>query len=739
MDVYDAVVIGAGPAGSEFAFRMARRGFKVLVLEKDKLDREKPCGGGIPVQEKVEFGRLPAGIIERTIDKARMISPENEVLEISSPKRTLTGSIVKRRVYDNYLQRRAEEAGAILLPETEAVGIIQKNGLAEIRIVDKRNKGKERKETTIRARLVADASGYPCRIDGIRRPVADKDVIVTHHVWIRLGKKQIDRRIGNSIEMYCGKDIIPRCYAWIFPKKDVVSVGLGTTKDLLKSRKISLKKVLHRFIRSHPIGSEKLKGGKIISSGGGQIPLAMLARLYSKNIIFLGDAGGFANPLHAGGIYQARKSALIAAKHCSDFLKAKSPAARSRALEGFDREARGHFHDENGRWDIKLRNLFWDDGILNTLIREAKRNKRVEDAIGTILSMREPHEKAYKTLESEMIDMIHSSATEKVEPYKRIVGRELQLFKDGCEADRFARHSFFGDAKRLRVSLVLLSCDIFRGNLKKAAKLAPVYELLHTASLVHDDIMDGAKTRRGRRTLHSIYGVNNAIVAGDYMIGRTYSVLSKGLEGLQERQKTRILGIIGDSTSRCCNGQIMDLRLAKERKYGSIGDYLKMAELKTGSMIEGAMSKGAVIAGADGKDAGRIAMIGRNMGIAFQIIDDSMDLLGNNRSKSLQNDIRQGKITPMLVHALKNSDEKQRRFLLGSAGKDLSRKNLEKIKGIYRKTGAIEYAQRLSGDYAAKAKSDIEGLKRSRKLNRKALGILEEVVDVLGYWGMMAD
>ena len=444
--------------------------------------------------------------------------------------------------------------------------------------------------------------------------------------------------------------------------------------------------------------------------------------------------------MHAGGIYQARKSAAIASKHCIKFLRAKKEKERIKALENYDREARDIFHEHGNKFDIKLRNFFWNDGLLNKTIEKGRKEKKVKDAIGTLLSMTGQRERSYNILESGMLEMIHSAATEKVERYKKLIGKELKLFSSNKTLDRFARYSFFGDAKRLRVSLVLLSCDLFSGNLKKAAKLAPVYELLHTASLVHDDIMDDAKARRGKKTLHNLYGVNNAIIAGDFLIGKTYSVLSNGLDGLQEKQKADILRIIGSSTEKCCHGQLLDMELAEKRKYSSINDYLGMISLKTGSMIEGAMKKGAVIADADVKDIKMMGSIGENIGIAFQIIDDSIDLLGNNGSKTIYNDLRQGKATPMLIHALRRADKKERKFLLSIVGKkSISKKGIKKVLELYRETGAIEYAQRLSGIYVEKARKDIDKLKKSRGINKKALGVLEEIADIMGYWGMLGD
>ncbi|MFO8016932.1 MAG: geranylgeranyl reductase family protein [Candidatus Woesearchaeota archaeon] len=793
-DRYDIIVAGAGPAGSEFAYRMAKAGFSVLVLEKEKLDREKPCGGGIPAQEAVEFRGLPAGSIERRIRKSRIISPDNSILDINLERGLPSGAVVRRSVYDRRLQRRAEDAGAEFM-ELSAVSMVEQEGRKD-NSGDSRNSYvgkyggvsvKDSRGRTFHARIMADASGaVPVTLSSAphkeRRPensISDDDMLAAYHLWISLPEKEIKSRIGSTIEMYCGNEVIPKGYAWIFPKKDAVSVGIGTTVSEIKRGKLSLRRMLDDFMKAHPVASAKLKGGKRICEGGGLIPAALRDKLYHGRIILIGDAGGFANPLNGGGIYQARKSAVIAAKHCIRFLRQDKKHTLEQdkkhtgdrrvlkrksghnALEEYQREAREIFHENSNKWDIKMRNFFWDDSLLDETLKRAGKNKGLRDLIGGLFFMTMPRERIYKRMESEMLDMIHSMATRRIRPYKDMARNHMSMFSAGKKLDRLAMHPMSGTAKRLRMSLILLSCDIFRreGNknsLRNAARLAPVFELLHTASLVHDDIIDNAGIRRGKKTLHNLHGTGKAIVAGDYLIGKTYSVFSEGLEGLSNEQMRSILSITGSSAEKCCRGQLMDMEMSEKKGTGKrnnkgysnskryrIRDYITMISLKTGSMIEGAMMKGAVIAGASREQVKAMGRIGLNMGIAFQIIDDSIDLLGNNNSKSLQNDLRQGKITPMLIHAMKNSEAGQRRILQKVIGKETaSTDETRKAASIYRETGAVDFCQRLAGEHISRVLEDIREFKAGGKLsdrtiNIEALSLLEEVADIMGYWGKL--
>ncbi|MFC1752348.1 geranylgeranyl reductase family protein [Thermoproteota archaeon] len=709
--MHDTIVIGAGPAGSEIAYRLAKVGFDVLVLEKDQLDREKPCGGGIQLKELLEFGRLPRNVIERKIRKVRIVSPENKILEAGM--KGLFTATVKRSVYDKYLQQRAKDAGARFLRK-KAVSIRKA-----------KNVSVKAGNTNYKARLVVDARGYSGQ--------KTHEKCMTYHVWLK--GKDIGRKFGNSIELYFLKEI-PQGYAWIFPKKDIVSVGIGSIK------KVNLRKILENFIRKHPIASKKLKGYRTIKKGGGIVPLGINPKLYSDSGVVVGDAGGFANIIHGGGIYQARKSAKIAAKHCIKFLKTndKDNQSRQKHLEDYDREARDFFENYETKWDRKIRNILWNQNTLEKLVEKGRKDKEIQKALGIVLTSARSHEKAYQIMEKKLLEIIYTEMDAKTGEYKKEINSGLsKIFPKQDALHGYANEILLNDkAKRLRAYLGILAAEMFGAKTDIAVNFSLVYELFHTASLVHDDIMDNADKRRGKKTLHVKYSLADAIITGDLMLAKGYSLISQfsGTTAISKKQVLALLDIIGETGEKCCIGQSKDISMSEKRHYYDIKDYLDMAELKTGSLIEGSVKGGAVVGCAGRKDIDIIGRFGLNLGIAFQIIDDSLDLIGGAKAnKSVMNDLKQAKATPMLIHTLHHADRKEKKRIMKAVGNPRLTKNMaDNIVELYRKYDAIGFAQRLSREYVDNARKELRNLPKSEARNQ-----LSEILDVMGYWSLLGE
>jgi len=351
--LYDVIVIGAGPAGSEAAFRLARLGYEVLMVEKEVGMREKACAGGIERIVLNEFGWPSDSIIEREISNLLFVSRGLYRANFSIENSLIT---VMRSKYDSWLQRRAMEQGAKLTEKTKVKKVMVK-GNPTITV----NSGR-----TLTARLLIDASGAHSilrRSQGVFWSREDIAVSVQYH--IELSSQEIDERIGNCCEMYFDSTTAPEGYYWIFPKREVVAVGVCGSVSLLQRDRINLKANLDVFIQKYPFASQKLSDGSIRLRQSAILPFRLCHKLVYKNALLIGDAAGLINPLSKGGIYAAQKSASIASKYANAFLE----TGRQEQLVGYEAEIKAQFHQpyEANRLLVKMLS---DDALMDLLTQK---------------------------------------------------------------------------------------------------------------------------------------------------------------------------------------------------------------------------------------------------------------------------------------------------------------------------------------------------------------------------------
>lgn len=207
--------------------------------------------------------------------------------------------------------------------------------------------------------------------------------------------------------------------------------------------------------------------------------------------------------------------------------------------------------------------------------------------------------------------------------------------------------------KRMRPVLVLMACDFFGGDPNKATHAAIAIELFHNFTLVHDDIMDNAPLRRGKQTVHEKWNNNIAILSGDAMIVKAYQEICKA----SSEQLPVLLNIFSDTALKVCEGQQMDMNYEKLNKV-SIPQYIKMIELKTAVLLAGALKVGGIIGGAKEEDANALYEFGKNIGIAFQLQDDILDVYANAEKfgKQKGGDIIANKKTYLLLKAMEMAE-----------------------------------------------------------------------------------
>jgi geranylgeranyl diphosphate synthase type II len=215
--------------------------------------------------------------------------------------------------------------------------------------------------------------------------------------------------------------------------------------------------------------------------------------------------------------------------------------------------------------------------------------------------------------------------------------------------------------KKIRPVLTLLACNLFKEKENEAVNMALAWEIFHNFTLMHDDVMDKADLRRGELTVHKKWDENTAILSGDTMLILAYKYLAKS----NSQYLSELLDLFSQTASGICDGQELDMQF-ENRLDVTEDEYLEMIRLKTAILLGGCLKSGAVIGEAPEKDQQGLYDFGINLGLAFQIQDDLLDVFGDPAifGKKIGGDILCNKKTYLLVNALNSSDEKEKNELL---------------------------------------------------------------------------
>jgi geranylgeranyl diphosphate synthase, type II len=267
--------------------------------------------------------------------------------------------------------------------------------------------------------------------------------------------------------------------------------------------------------------------------------------------------------------------------------------------------------------------------------------------------------------------------------------------------------------KRLRPLIVLLSAKAVNGNFSDAYNAAVAVELLHNFTLVHDDIMDNADKRRNRLTLHKKYDTSTAILVGDGLLSVAYEYLLKDCNG----NTKAVLSAFTTGLLEVCNGQSID-KIFETARNVSISEYIDMIKKKTASLFETCCRIGALLGGGKNKQVSALSNFGKNLGIAFQIQDDLLDISGDEKElgKAVGGDLREGKKTYLFIKAMERAGEKEKKILLNLVkNKGISKEQIPVFKEIYIKLGILEEAKKDIRKFSVKALSSIKTFKDEDK------------------------
>jgi octaprenyl-diphosphate synthase len=263
---------------------------------------------------------------------------------------------------------------------------------------------------------------------------------------------------------------------------------------------------------------------------------------------------------------------------------------------------------------------------------------------------------------------------------------------------RIARHLLDAGGKRVRPALLLLTARMLGEVTPSAVRLGAVVELIHNATLVHDDVIDEADTRRGRVSAHAHWGNAMTVLAGDWLYMQSFAV------ALGERN-FEVLSTLIEITQKMVEGELLQLTYIG-RSDLSEAQLLDIAERKTASLFSGCMKLPAILAGESREDVARCARIGRSLGMAFQLVDDLLDVTSTEEvlGKPVASDLREGKLTLPTLFALGDaSDGVRERIGRVLRDRDLGATSPAEIVAAVRQADGVERTRRLAMRYADEA------------------------------------
>ena len=299
-----------------------------------------------------------------------------------------------------------------------------------------------------------------------------------------------------------------------------------------------------------------------------------------------------------------------------------------------------------------------------------------------------------------------------------------------------ARHYPLAGGKRVRPFVVLRAAEAVGGEPENALYPAAAVELIHNYSLVHDDIMDMDELRRGKPTVHKLWGINMAILAGDLLFSKAFEAVARA--EVPPEKKARILDVLVRTSNLLCEGQALDIEFETHKEV-TVDEYLRMISGKTGALFQGSAEIGAIIGTEDEEYIQALSKWGMNVGIAFQIWDDVLDLIADEGKlgKPVGSDVRKGKKTLIVSHFFQNaSDEDKAEFLrvfgkyAGDAKGDALihdeevKEEVEKAIELLKKYSSIDYAAQYAKELIREANEALKVLPESEA--RKDLELLAE-------------
>jgi geranylgeranyl diphosphate synthase, type I len=297
---------------------------------------------------------------------------------------------------------------------------------------------------------------------------------------------------------------------------------------------------------------------------------------------------------------------------------------------------------------------------------------------------------------------------------------QLEKFMQGGSPETLydaMRHLPLAGGKRLRPVIAMLSCEAVKGDVIKVIPLSIACELAHNFTLVHDDIMDNSKVRRGLPAVHMKYGEPTAIIAGDLLFTKAFEAIHKTTVDANIFKNVEY-GLI-DCIREISEGQQLDMEFEK-RKMVSEEEYLEMIRKKTAVFFQYAAEAGAIFGGANTEQSNALSQYGLNLGLGFQIWDDYLDISSDldTLGKDIGNDIRNGKKTLIACHCLKNTSGEDKKSLDKIFGNlNATDEQIKKVYDLFRRIGSADYAKQKAIFFVNTAKQALNVIPASEAKN----------------------
>lgn len=262
------------------------------------------------------------------------------------------------------------------------------------------------------------------------------------------------------------------------------------------------------------------------------------------------------------------------------------------------------------------------------------------------------------------------------------------------------RHILLSGGKRVRPLLFVLSARLCGCRSNHLADFSTIFEYLHAATLLHDDVVDAATVRRGTSTANTIWGNQAVILVGDFL-------LAKALSLAVTTDRLKVLKVLAHATTMMAEGEILQLLHARNLDLTE-EEYFEVIHRKTAVLMSAACQIGAIVSGAPPEQEEALARFGLNLGLTFQLVDDILDFTGDERQlgKPVANDLKEGRITLPLIAALKRASEAERRRLKELA-QDVRPEYTGEIRELLERLGALDYARQRAREYTRAAQEDL--------------------------------